>query len=541
MKVVILDGYVDEPSNFGVPPFVSPYPRYLAGAVRDAGHDWEYVPIDRVRAGHPLRGDLLAVISGPMVPGKYLRSLPISEREILRHAGAFEGPRVFGGPLARFRFFDEALTEPFDHVAVRDLDACVHDHLTQGAWEDRDRTMAEWDRWALLGADVIPSHPDFPEPLIVELDTTKGCVRYVNGGCSFCIEPQYGITKYRPVEGILAEVRRLAELGAVNFRLGGQADFFSYQALGLGTSPTPRINVPALEALLRGIHDAAPTLRVLHTDNGDPAMMTAHPDEAMAGLRLLVRYTSPGNLLSFGLESADPAVMEANNLNTDAEGCLEAVRMVNAVGRERGESGMPRLLPGLNFVAGLTGETRKTFDLNLAFLKRLLAEDLWVRRINLRQVRPVRQEFAPTGLHAEFRRFKEAVRSGIDREMLRRVLPEGVLLRDVYLEIQQGHVTYGRQIGTYPILVGLPYDLPVGRFIDVRVTSHGERSVTGVEFPLDVNRASLKALEALPGVGAKRAARIVRRRPFATMAEFSAALDDAAVAGRIGPFLRLAS
>ena len=541
MKVAILDGYVDEPSNFGVPPYISPYPRYLAGAVADAGHEWDYATIDQVRAGRPLKGDLLAIISGPIVPGKYLRGLPISEKEILRHSSAFEGPRVFGGPLARFRYYDEILTEPFDHVAVRDMDACVFDFLTKGGWDNRDRTMAEWDRWGLLGADVVRHHPDFPEPLIVELDTSKGCVRYVNGGCSFCIEPQYGITKFRPLEGILGEVRRLAELGAANFRLGGQADFFSYQALGLGTSPTPRINVPALEGLLVGIHRAAPRLKILHTDNGDPAMIVAHPEEARAGLGLLVEHTSPGNILSFGLESADPAVTEANNLNIDAEGCLEAVRMVNAVGRERGDSGMPRLLPGLNFVAGLTGETRKTFELDLAFLKRLLEEDLWVRRINIRQVRPVRQEFEPTGLHAEFRRFKERVRTDIDREMLRRVVPEGTVLRDVYLEMRGGHVTYGRQIGTYPILVGLPYDADVGRFIDVRITSQGERSVTGVESPLDVNRASMRALEALPGVGAKRAARIVRRRPFADLGGFAAALDDPTLAARLRPFVSLAS
>ena len=541
MEVVILDGYVDEPSNFGVPPYISPYPRYVAGAVRDAGHAWEYVTIDQVRSGRPLRGDLLAVISGPIVPGKYLRGLPISEKEVVRHANAFEGLRVFGGPLARFRFFDEALTAPFDHVGVRDLDASVYDHLSEGDWTNRDRTMEEWDRWGRLGADVITRHPDFPEPLVIELDTSKGCVRYVNGGCSFCIEPQYGITKFRPVEGVLTEVRRLAELGAVNFRLGGQADFFSYQALGVGTSPTPQINVPVLEALLHGIHDAAPRLRVLHTDNGDPAMMVAHPDEAMAGLRLLVRYTSPGNLLSFGLESADPAVTEANNLNIDADGCLEAIRMVNAVGRERGENGLPQLLPGLNFITGLTGETKKTFDLNLAFLKHLLEEDLWVRRINIRQVRPVRQEFEPTGLHSEFRRFKEAVRAGIDHEILRRILPEGTVLRDVYLEIRHGHVTYGRQIGSYPILVGLPYDLDVNRFVDVKITSHGERSVTAVEFPLDVNRASLKALEALPGVGAKRAARIVRHRPFANLAGLAAALDDAAVVEGVRSFVGLSS
>jgi len=161
MKVVVLDGYVDEPSNFGVPPYISPYPRYVTGAVRDAGHEWDYVTIDRVRAGHRLAGDLLVLISGPIVPGKYLRSLPISEREIIHHASAFEGPRVFGGPLARFRYYDEALVEPFDWVALRDIDTAVYDHLMSGEWTNRDRTMEEWDRWAVLGADVVRSHPDF--------------------------------------------------------------------------------------------------------------------------------------------------------------------------------------------------------------------------------------------------------------------------------------------------------------------------------------------------------------------------------------------
>jgi len=540
MKVVILDGYVDEPSNFGVPPYISPYPRYVAGAIRDAGHEWEYVTIDRVRAGHPLKGDLLVLLSGPIVPGKYLRSLPISEREVVRHARGFEGPRVFGGPLARFRYYDESLIEPFDWVALRDLDAAVYDHLTTGEWTHRDKTMEEWDRWALLGADVVRDHPDFPEPLTVELDTSKGCVRYINKGCSFCIEPMYGKPKFREVAGILAEVRRLAELGAVNFRLGGQADFFSYQAIGLGSSLTPRINVPAIRELLEGIRAVAPDLKILHTDNGDPAMMIAHPDEATAAMRDLVRLSSPGNSLSFGLESADPRVTEANNLNIDAEGCLEAIRMVNAVGRDRGESGMPRLLPGLNFVVGLDGETKKTFELNLAFLKRLLAEDLWIRRINIRQVRPVRREFEPTGLYHEFRRFKETVRTAIDHEMLRRVVPEGTILRDVYLELQDGHVTYGRQIGTYPILVGLPYDMALNRFVDACVVSHGQRSLTAVEYPLDLNRAPLAALSALPGIGAKRAARIVRARPFDSWPSFAACLDDPAVAERVAPFVGLA-
>ena len=537
MKVILLDGYVDEPSNFGVPPFLSPYPRYLAGAISEAGHTWDYATIEEVRKGRALRGNLLAVISGPIVPGKYLRSLPMSEKEMLHHGKAFEGEVVLGGPLARFRAYDERLLEVFDGIAIRDFDAAVYDWLERGDFSHRDRTMEEWDRWAVLGAEVAKQHPDFPQPLIAELDTSKGCVRYLNGGCSFCIEPEYGRPKFRPVGGVLAEARRLGELGVVNFRLGGQADFFSYLAEGVGKSLTPKPNLAALEELLAGIRRAVPDLKVLHTDNGDPAMIVAHPVEATAAMKLLVKYSTPGTILSFGLESADPKVHEANNLNVTAEECLQAIRLVNQVGRERGENGMPHLLPGLNFVAGLAGETKATFEHNRRFLSYVLEEDLWVRRINLRQVNPVRAEFPDTGLYGEFRRFKDWVRTSVDHVMLQKVIPAGTVLRSVFTELQDGHVTFGRQVATYGLLVGIPYDLPLGKFFDVKVTEHGQRSITAVEYPLDVNRASLHALTAIPGIGAKRAARLVRARPFQSVADVAGALDDAAVASRALEFV----
>ena len=40
MLVSILDGYTDEPSRLGVPPFMAAYPRYLAGAVLGAGEEF---------------------------------------------------------------------------------------------------------------------------------------------------------------------------------------------------------------------------------------------------------------------------------------------------------------------------------------------------------------------------------------------------------------------------------------------------------------------------------------------------------------------
>ena len=524
MRVTILDGYVDEPSNLGVPPFISPYPRYVAGAVLESGHEFEYLTIDQVRGGKRPRGDIMAVISGPIVPGKYLRGMPMSAREILQQASSFRGTKILGGPLARFRAHDGGIEKAFDHVAVRDLDACVFDHLNGGDFRDRDRTIKEWDRWAVLGADVVRSHPDFPEPLVAELDASRGCVRYMTGGCSFCIEPMYGIPRFRPPDGIREEVRRLSSLGVVNFRLGGMADFFSYMAKGVGDSPTPTPNVQALGDLLRGIRSAASDLKVLHTDNADPAMMSAHPDQAMAVLRLLVEHTTAGNTLSLGMESADPEVVEQNNLNSTPETSMRAIEMINSVGAERGENGLPRLLPGLNFVLGLDGETQNTFFLNLKFLRSLLGRGLLVRRINIRQVNPVRRDF-DMKFRRLFHSFKDRVRLEIDHEMLKRVVPRGTVLRGIRTEMREGKMTFGRQAGTYPLLVGLPYPLEIGRSIDVKVTDHGQRSITAVEFPLDVNHAPMAALSALPGIGARRAARIVRARPLRDSTELAKCLD----------------
>jgi len=92
-------------------------------------------------------------------------------------------------------------------------------------------------------------------------------------------------------------------------------------------------------------------------------------------------------------------------------------------------------------------------------------------------------------------------------------------------------------VGTYGLLVGIPYELPLGKFVDVKVTDHGQRSITAIEYPLDVNHATLKALTAIPGVGAKRAARLVRARPFSSAQDFVNAFDDPTVGDRALEFV----
>jgi radical SAM superfamily enzyme with C-terminal helix-hairpin-helix motif len=545
MLITLIDGYTDEPSCLGVPPYIAPYPRYLWGAVKDAGHDLNYLTIDEFRMGSEKsrildRSQMLIIYSGTIVPGKYLRGSPISYREITEIARRFDCLKVLGGSAVQFGFgrgggkrawSSDEIGKYFDYISRSDLDACIFDYLTEQEFSDRTRTGEEHAKWSIKGAELVTSHPDFPQPLIAELEASRGCVRYYTGGCSFCSEPEFGVPEFRSPEDIIQEFKALYNYGVRNFRLGAQSCIFSYYAKGIGETETPRPNPGQIKRLFEGIRSAAPDLNVLHLDNANPAIISEHPVESKKIIKLIIEYCTSGNVLSFGMESADPEVIKANNLNSNPDEIMAAIKMVNKYGSLQGPNGMPVLLPGLNFVLGLKGESKTTYELNFEFLRSVLNDNLLLRRINLRQVlilNKARDEgYNTKKYHKLFVKFKKRVRDEIDNEMLKRLMPPGTILWDAFVEKVKGNLTYARQIGTYPLLIGIPYKLDLTeRFIDVTVTSHGQRSITAIEYPFKLNHASLKALEALPGVGKKRAARIIRGRPFKNIDEFRNVLDE---------------
>ncbi|MDY0293090.1 MAG: radical SAM protein [Candidatus Methanomethylophilaceae archaeon] len=520
IKVLLLDGYIDDPAALGVPPYISPMARAVAGAAMDTGADVEYITIDSIRRGRrPPEADVSVVLSGNTVPGKYLRTLPMSSKELSALTPKLFGWRMIGGSSAK-----GPAAAGFDFAVGTDLAAALYDGISGKEVGERLRSLDEWNRWMLLGADIVRQHPDFPHPLIAEIETFRGCHRFCTGGCSYCIEPSKGRPLMRSPEDILAEAERLRSLGVRNVRVGGQTCILSY-----GSDPdseVPRPNPDAVRELFGGL--SAMGFNVLHVDNANPAVISEHPHESEEVLRILASMCTPGNVLALGMETADPQVISLNNLNSTPDQVMDALRMINRIGSERGSNGMPLVLPGLNFIAGLDGETRDTYAMNLDFLRKAAAEGLMIRRINIRQVMPVRRMFDTFIDQALFRRFKESVRTEIDRMMLERIVPRGTVLRDIYTEYNDGGVTFGRQIGSYPLLVGIPYRLETGRTVDVTILDWGFRSVTGIEYPFPVNTAPMSALSALPGVGKKRAARIARERPIRDAEHLGDIMEDAA-------------
>ena len=212
MKALIIDGYVDEPACLGVPPYLSPYPRYIAGALRERGlseNDIHYLTIDTLRenlseAGELIgKADLVVIIAGMTVPGKYLRASPISPGEIEAIFGAAKGIKVMGGPI-RLGFSSEGgraakgtesgISLGDAVLAKMDIEAFIYDLFEDGiggerstgsfpvrlkdqeSIEHRFRTTSEIGCWGVRGAFLIRQHPDYPH-CMCELETYRGCGR----------------------------------------------------------------------------------------------------------------------------------------------------------------------------------------------------------------------------------------------------------------------------------------------------------------------------------------------------------------------------
>ena len=527
-----MDGYTDEPSCLGVPPFMSTYARMAYGAIESAGADTRYATVDQWRAGtvELHRFDLVVAMRHVAVPGKYLRGMPASDKELATIGEGITGEGVISLGVRRGEM-PRTITDSYDAVAEGDPDAFIFDMVSGERPSDRKRTPEERERWLLRGAKACESHPDFGGPLIAEMQMYRGCVRQFTGGCSFCIEPLQGEVTFREPKEILDEAVRLASVGVRHLRLGAQTCTYSYMASGVGETETPTPNPEVVGKLLEAIsREARP--KVFHVDNANPAVIAAHPAESREVTKAIVEHCTGGNVVAFGLESADSQVARANNLNSDTERAMEAIRIVNELGRARSPTGLPSLLPGINFVCGLEGETKATYAANLDFLLRVVSEGLLLRRINIRQVIPSRQEFKGVRLKREFAQFKKAVREQVDLPMLGRLVPDSTVLRDVYTELREGGRTFGRQVGSYPILVGLPYPMDTGHWVDAFVVNRGPRSVVAITHPTDVNTATLSMLEAVPGIGKRRAMAIVRNRPFATEGDLWRVLGEGAEEAR---------
>jgi len=468
--MIILDCYTDEPSGLGVPPYLGTYPRYLYGALIDKKPF--YLTIDDLRAAildvkqsriktnikinnltrdvhetkEILKKSKTMIISGGIqTPGKYLSAVPGTFHEIHRLTGNLGCKKILVGPAAKLGTRLEGGRKQ-ESIPKSTFDAVEPNYL---GIDDYD------EDYGVKGAGLLEQ---IPYPVMIELELGRGC----NMKCSFCTEPLKHRSEQREPEKVIEEMKALKEFGAEHFRLGKATCFYSYGA----------DNIKKIFSIKKP--------KTLHIDNANPNNVTEEIT------KLIVKHCTPGNVAAFGVESFDKDVISQNKLNCSPERALEAIRTINKFGRIRGRNGMPAFLPGINLLFGLIGETKQTHEENMKHLNYILDEDLLLRRINIRQVVVFKgtylEQFGLKFLKKNkkfYWRWRNDIRQNIDLPMLKKVLPKDTVVKDIRMEVHDGNNTFGRQFGTYPLIVGIKEKLELKSY-DVRITDHMLRSVTGV-------------------------------------------------------------
>ncbi|MEF8848536.1 MAG: radical SAM protein [Candidatus Thermoplasmatota archaeon] len=560
-NVSILDGYIDEPTCLGVPPYISPYPRYIAGSIwtHNPKNKIFYLTIDQLRKKPFLKkdiekSDILIVIAGMSVPGRYLSGFPASPNEISKLLEKINDSilTILCGPAAKHGFGLEGgkktkkIEESFDLIIKGDSEIVISNLLENIPdiykidLTIKRKTAESIKDFAIKGAQIVKQHPFYPDYLIAEIETYRGCPRAITNGCSFCSESLKGLPVFRPIPNIVDEIESLYKNKIRHIRLGNQPCLFSYMAKKTGKKEFPEPNPEAIKKLFKSIRKTSPNLKTFHIDNVNPGIVAKYPDLSKKIAEIIVKYHTPGDTAAMGIESIDPKVIRRNNLKANRRGAMKAIKIINQAGRKRGKNGMPELLPGLNFVFGLKGETKKTYDLNYRFLKKILQKNLLLRRINLRQVIPLpNTKMSKTGINIlkknkkYFKKFKRKVNQNIQRPMLKKIVPKKTILKDVYLEKRKGKITFGRQIGSYPLLIGIPGVYNLNNFIDVHVVDYGYRSITAIPKDMNINTAPREAIQSIEGIGKKRVVKILANRPFNSKEDLETIFAEPEIAKRI--------
>lgn len=417
IKITVIDGYLDEPSCLGVPPYISPHIRYLWGALLEAGIspvNLNYITIDQLRQNQndeleKMEAlDIVILVAGTTVPGHYLGGQPASAAEI-KEIGEkiFYPTKVLAGPITLIKKMREKFEADYDILTAEIAALDLYQRLQSAKISAAERNDYI-NKFAVTGAQVVKKHPNYPH-LIAELETFRGCPRASH--CSFCSERLKKLTYSRQPEAVSSEVKALAAAGLHHYRLGSQTDLLLYGAQR--KSNDFKLNPAQIRELYRGIRKADPELKVLHMDNMNPAEIARNPDQAAEIIEIITKYNTAGDTAAFGLESADPLVLKKNNIDSTAEENYFAIKLMNEIGGKR-KDGVPKLLPGLNFLHGLIGERKETLNYNYEFLKKLLQDDLMLRRINIRQV--VRLGSYPEVKYSlgEFKKYKEKINQEIN-------------------------------------------------------------------------------------------------------------------------------
>lgn len=494
---VIVDCYTDEPSGLGVPPFLSVHSRYIAGCLQKENKEFFYITIDDLRVCNGEKhfknsynkriinatknvmkvkqilenAQNIYVVMGCFVKYNYVSAEPPTFDEIKELLDKYTNKdnkilfyALGGSELSRENIKKTVPSNLFNKIVFGN---------TYNYFINNEGNMFKPNYEVLKEISILSSSvlKQINRPLVIEIETATGCNR--NPGCTFCIEGMRGLPlQFRNEEDIINEIKALYDNGARYFRLGRQPNFFAYM----------NNSSEHIEKLFKGIWDKCPNIKTLHIDNVGPQDVNNDEGEKIASI--ISKYCTDGNITPFGVESFDPVIREKCNLNGSIEDIHKAIEIINKYGKERGKTGMPKLLPGINIIYGLDGQTGETLDINLKNFDKILKSGNWTRRVFVRKLTsPYGEQFDNYTSEdlEEFTEWQKQVEENFTIPMLKEIYPIGTQISELRMEMYNEGNSILRQMATCPIRVIVKdTELKLDNFYKIKVIGYiGNRTLLG--------------------------------------------------------------
>ena len=495
---VIIDGYTDEPSGLGVPPFLSVHSRYIAGTLSQQKRKYYYLTIDDLRycdgethfensfnkrilnttKNKDNVKDILKnannifVVMGCFVKYEYVSAEPptfLEMEKLLNKYSLKETNKVLfyslgGNELTRRHIKKTVPENLFNDIVFGN----TYNYFIDNSGNRFNPNYDKLKDIAIASSDVLKQ---LERPLVIEIETATGCNR--KPGCTFCIEGMRGLPlQFRKREDIVNEIHSLYEAGALYFRLGRQPNFYAYRDC----------NAKEIELLFKEIWEKCPNIKTLHIDNVSPHNVDTKEGEDIT--KIVAKYTTDGNITPFGVESFDPVVRKKCNLNGTIDDIHKSIAIINKYGKERGKTGLPKLLPGINIIYGLDAQTEKTLQYNLDNLKKILDSGNWVRRVFVRKLTsPYGEQFDHYNEKElkEFHEWSNTIGKEFSVPMLKQVFPIGLVISELRMEMYKDGDSILRQMATCPVRVVIKNKkLKLDHFYKIKVIGYvGNRTILG--------------------------------------------------------------
>lgn len=471
--VVILDCYTDEPSGYGVRPYLGTHQLHLSQALAAAGVAHAYLTIDDLRycktgttqgpdtdlstINTTLNRDsaiallyeasLIYVIMGCFVDYSYFSCVPPTSDEVYEFMKDTPGRKVLFYVMGTLDGIAPEFTKSKLRTIIDDVEhGNTYRYGEAGRASTRENNLInpDYELLSRIGSIAPPIVAQLGRPVIAEIETGTGCNTPT---CSFCIESvRSPRVMYREPADIVEQIGSLYDVGVRHFRLGRQPNFFHYQ----------KQNVSAMERLLEGIRTRCPALRVLHIDNVNIVNVITPAGRRIA--QLVARYCTSGNVAPFGIESFDPVVRQATGVVGSPEDVIAAIEILNECGSRRGPDGLPTFLPGVNIIHGLPGARTETHEINLSYLQQILDRGLMTYRLYYRKITSatgvsLQSARRPPDLEYE-QCFGDVVRQYV-MPMQERVYPRGTVISGDWEAVSTAGRVVARTIGTCSIKVVL--------------------------------------------------------------------------------------